>query len=724
MDGAVNVLVNANLEITFNEDVQTGSGNITIKKSSDDSNVEVIDVASMGVAVSNDKITIDPTGDLPLEEELYVLVDNGAIEDLAANPFSGISSKTSWNFRTEDTTSPTISGLTPADDAAGVTEDENLEAVFDENIQKGIGNILIMQSADDVTFETIDVASGQATVDGSQLMINPSMSLQEFTGYYIQIDAGAVKDLGGNDFAGISNKNTWNFTTGEFTDPEVITQDITIALDDNGVAIVTPSQIDNGSTDNVTLQNDLVLILDQTTFDCDDLGDNTVSLTVTDEAGNSGTGMATVTIEDVTAPTVLAQGITVNLNASGEATITPSDIDDGSSDNCSLSLSLDNSNFDQTDLGDNQVTLTATDGSGNVALVTIIVTVELTNLPPVIVDQEFEVDENSADGTVVGTLTASDPDNDPLTFSITAGNTAAAFAITNNSGDLTVDNSSALDFETTPSFLLTVSVDDGNGETDEAFITINLRDVEVEKEPQTITFDPIASKSEGDPFFALSATASSGLTVEFSIVTGPGTISGNEFSLTGPGSITIKASQPGDAEFSPAADVEQSFCVNPGKPVITIQMAGVFAITLSSSSEDGNQWHKDGQPVDGASDETLNALETGIYAVQVTIDGCSSEFSTDQEVIITGIDQRLKTDLKIYPNPSRNYLIIEREGTMLNPVEISVYSSTGRLIYNETPDNLLDTENIRLSTAHLDRGVYFYLLSGTDFSVRGRFSKE
>ena len=65
------------------------------------------------------------------------------------------------------------------------------------------------------------------------------------------------------------------------------------------------------------------------------------------------------------------------------------------------------------------------------------------NQPPVIDPQAFSVEENSAVGTAVGTVVASDPDGDALTYAITAGNTDGAFAIDAASGALTVDNQSS-----------------------------------------------------------------------------------------------------------------------------------------------------------------------------------------------------------------------------------------------------------------------------------------
>ena len=67
-------------------------------------------------------------------------------------------------------------------------------------------------------------------------------------------------------------------------------------------------------------------------------------------------------MEDDLDPIAVTQDITVQLDANGDASISASDIDDGSSDNCSIAnTSLDVSNFDCSNLGDNTVTLTVTD---------------------------------------------------------------------------------------------------------------------------------------------------------------------------------------------------------------------------------------------------------------------------------------------------------------------------------------------------------------------------
>ena len=99
------------------------------------------------------------------------------------------------------------------------------------------------------------------------------------------------------------------------------------------------------------------------------------------------------------------------------------------------------------------------------------------NQAPVIEDKTFAIDEFSANGTSVDTVTANDTDNwQCLAFSITAGNTNDAFEIDSYTGIISVANSTVLDYKTTPVFNLNVKVqDNGVGNlSHEATVTINL----------------------------------------------------------------------------------------------------------------------------------------------------------------------------------------------------------------------------------------------------------
>jgi hypothetical protein len=97
--------------------------------------------------------------------------------------------------------------------------------------------------------------------------------------------------------------------------------------------------------------------------------------------------------------------------------------------------------------------------------------------PPIIVADTFSLAENSANATIVGTIQVSDADGDTLTYSIISGNLDQAFNLDSSTGQLTVANSTAIDYEMTPTFSLLIKVSDGSL-SDSATFTINLIDVD------------------------------------------------------------------------------------------------------------------------------------------------------------------------------------------------------------------------------------------------------
>lgn len=76
--------------------------------------------------------------------------------------------------------------------------------------------------------------------------------------------------------------------------------------------------------------------------------------------------------------------------------------------------------------------------------------------------------------------------------------------------------------------------------------------------PQTITFYPLPPIPHGSAAFPLTARASSGLAVAYT-VTGPATISNSMLTVTGPGLVTVTANQSGNANYSAAPPVVRSF---------------------------------------------------------------------------------------------------------------------------------------------------------------------
>ena len=89
--------------------------------------------------------------------------------------------------------------------------------------------------------------------------------------------------------------------------------------------------------------------------------------------------------------------------------------------------------------------------------------------------------------------------------------------------------------------------------------------ITIAKEDQTIAFGALGDTTFGSADFGIDATASSGLTVSLAVTSGPCTLdsatSPANVHIAGAGSCTITASQAGDDNFNPAADVPRSFTI-------------------------------------------------------------------------------------------------------------------------------------------------------------------
>jgi len=148
---------------------------------------------------------------------------------------------------------------------------------------------------------------------------------------------------------------------------------------------------------------------------------------------------------------------------------------------------------------------------------------------------------------------------------------------------------------------------------------------------QTITFAALADKTLGDAPFAVSASASSGLTVSFtSLTTAICTVSNTTVTLVAAGTCTIRASQPGDVTYLPAPDVEQSFAVrSPQKQNQTLTFAVLANRTLGEPTFALTATATSGLPVSFASLTTVVCTVTGNGVTMVSAGACSIRATQD-----------------------------------------------------------------------------------------------
>ncbi len=190
-----------------------------------------------------------------------------------------------------DATAPEIETLSPADDAVDVAEDTDLIITFDENIEFGAGTISVYATEGDLLFESVDVETedDQIATDGGEVIIDLDETLDSSTAYYVQIDEGAFVDEAANDFAGIDDETTWNFTTGDSVAPTVETLspidnagDVAIDTD----LLITFDEVVEVGDGNVTVYagiDTLVEAVDVTSLQVTGDGTDTITITLTDD---------------------------------------------------------------------------------------------------------------------------------------------------------------------------------------------------------------------------------------------------------------------------------------------------------------------------------------------------------------------------------------------------------------------------------------------------------
>ncbi|WP_415295576.1 BspA family leucine-rich repeat surface protein [Candidatus Pelagibacter sp. Uisw_113] len=221
-NNATSVALDANIVLNFSENVTVQTGNIIIKKTTDNTIFETISVADTTkvTGTGTNQITINPSSDFVLNTDYYVLIDGTAFDDANSGSYAGIGSTTALTFTSFANVLPTLTSSTPADDATNVARDANIVLNFSENVTVQTGNIIIKKTTDNTIFETIDVAGSKVTGTGtSQITINPSSNFEAETGYYVLIASTAFDDTGSGSYAGISSTTALSFSVENMVDP-------------------------------------------------------------------------------------------------------------------------------------------------------------------------------------------------------------------------------------------------------------------------------------------------------------------------------------------------------------------------------------------------------------------------------------------------------------------------------------------------------------------------
>lgn len=274
-----------------------------------------------------------------------------------------------------------------------------------------------------------------------------------------------------------------------------------------------------------------------------------------------------------------------------------------------------------------------------------------------------------------------------------------------------VKNASTWPFDKPQYLLLNIALGGGIGPVDPSFTqsTMVIDYVRIYQEgvsSQQITFPAIANKLAGGPAFALAATASSGLPVSYRRPSNNITLSGNQVSPVSAGRATITADQLGNTSFAAAPIVEQSFCINPVKPIITITNSNTTPIMLTSSAATGNQWFFNGNVMENETSSTLVTDEAGVYTVQVSVDDCASDLSEETVVVITGEEDVSLDRVSVFPNPADDF--VEIAGLQHNKVQAQLSDVTGKtcgVVFEQSENGL------HANIQPLPQGIYLINLA-------------
>ena len=452
--------------------------------------------------------------------------------------------------------------------------------------------------------------------------------------------SGSAFPVGVNTVEFTATDNSGNTAVCSFTItvvdnevPTMVCQNITIQLDASGNASITAADVDGGSTDNCGIAS---ISVSPSTFDCSDVGDNPVVLTVTDVNGNSNICTAIVTIEDITPPVAVCQNITVELDpVTGTVTIAGTDINGGSTDACGIDIySLDIDTFDCSNIGDNTVVLTVTDVSGNISTCTAIVTIE-DNTNPELVCQDFTL-ELGADGTAI-----LDP-NDVITSN------------TDNCGIATVavdiTEFSCADIGTPVTVQVFASDVNGNLSTCTAVVTV----VDLLAPVLTCPADQTVDPGAGNLFYIVPDYFTTGEATAVDNCTAP---------------VTLTTQDP--AAGTPLSD-------------------GVYTITLTAEDEYGN------------------------------VSTCTFEL-TVESVLGAGDNNADIGSLQMYPNPAKHTVMIGNPQS-LSLEKLSIFDLRGRMVKSIDLRSMGTEKTIDIS--EMAAATYLVIIQGENGQTTKRLIKE
>ena len=206
--GATGVSLTSNIIITFNQLIQKGTGNITLRSGSAGGTAfSTIGVSSSSVTISAGEVTIDPPSNIGSATTTFVVIDAGAFTGFtltSVNALINTYSFTTVNF--------TLSSINPANAATNIGVGTNVTLTFTEPPTRGTGTITLRSgSTSGSVIETFDAASsGRISISGNDWILDPTSNLGFSTSIHTIIPSTAIQNYVGLNTTGA---DTHSFTT-------------------------------------------------------------------------------------------------------------------------------------------------------------------------------------------------------------------------------------------------------------------------------------------------------------------------------------------------------------------------------------------------------------------------------------------------------------------------------------------------------------------------------
>jgi len=195
--GATGVDSKTTIEITFNETIIPGSGDITIQRPNG-SIVESFSMPNTNVSIIGKVLTITPTVELASLDTYIVNLPTGSVKDALGNDYIKETTVYSFTIKSVPIIYPTITTYSPTKGATGVEVTAPIILTFNKEIVIGSGSITLKQANGTISTTVI-------SAKGNQLTIIPTTNLISLTSYIVMLSAGCVMDLDDNLYTGSSD---------------------------------------------------------------------------------------------------------------------------------------------------------------------------------------------------------------------------------------------------------------------------------------------------------------------------------------------------------------------------------------------------------------------------------------------------------------------------------------------------------------------------------------